>query len=135
MFLKVDDGLETNWAPVTIIVSGDSSTNTAPIANAGADQDFCSIDSVSLDGSASLDPDGDAISYEWVFRSTPEGSSLVDADISGASTSTPSFTPDSGGTYQITLTVSDTLDTDSATVSVTLGDPSLSLLLHFDETS
>ena len=39
--------------------------NTAPVADAGPDQDVLAGDPVVLDGSGSSDADGDTLSYEW----------------------------------------------------------------------
>lgn len=39
--------------------------NTAPVANAGPDQTVYLRDMVLLDASASFDPDGDALTYDW----------------------------------------------------------------------
>ncbi len=57
-----------------------------------------------LDGSASLDPDGDPLSYTWTLVEAPEGSSTT---ISDAAASAPTLTPDLPGAYRVTLTVSD----------------------------
>lgn len=46
--------------------------NIPPVANAGEDQSiFLPIDSVRLDGSASKDPDGSIVSYQWKLISGP----------------------------------------------------------------
>lgn len=79
--------------------------NTPPLANAGGDIDVVQGSSVTLDGSASSDPDGDVITgYQWRLESAPATSGL-----SGwtASADVVVFTPDSVGTYVISLVVSD----------------------------
>lgn len=48
--------------------------NRRPLAEAGTDQVVWAGESVELDGSASFDPDGDAISFQWVVVAAPEGS-------------------------------------------------------------
>ena len=47
-------------------------TNKAPIANAGKDTAIIlPVDSVTLDGRASSDPDGSISSYQWIKISGP----------------------------------------------------------------
>lgn len=101
------------------------STNHAPIANAGSDQSHedgvagftLGVTAVNLDGSTSTDPDGDPITFSWVFTSVPNTSTVT---LSGETTATPSFVPDLVGTYDIQLTVSDgrKSSTDSVTITV-----------------
>jgi hypothetical protein len=62
---------------------------------------------VSLDGTASSDPDGDTISYQWTVTNKPVGSA---ASLTNATSATASITPDVSGTYELTLTVSDFLE-------------------------
>ena len=85
--------------------------NQAPVANAGTNQiaDCSSI--VTLDGTSSSDPDGDALTYEWSENGTVLGSTA---------TLTTAFT---AGIHTVTLRVSDACG-DSAldTVVVTAGD-------------
>ena len=45
--------------------------NSPPVANAGPNQDNITAGTVTLDGSASYDPDGDAITYSWSQTSGP----------------------------------------------------------------
>ncbi|MDD5711516.1 MAG: PKD domain-containing protein, partial [Smithellaceae bacterium] len=76
--------------------------NNAPVANAGPDQAVKTGTLVQLDGSASSDPDGDAITYKWTIVSQPGSATLT-----GDTTAAPSFTPDKDGTYTLQLVVSD----------------------------
>jgi hypothetical protein len=90
--------------------------NHPPVANAGLDQHgFLGHGFIALDGSASSDPDGDALAYAWKFTARPSGSS---ADLSSPSTSTTAFTPDLAGTYEVLLTVNDGALTASDLVTV-----------------
>ncbi len=95
-----------------------SQTNQSPVANAGADQTVEQSYEVSLDGSASSDPDGDPLKYSWSFISRPPNSV---AAISNAGTAKPTFTPDLPGTYVLQLVVNDYFtDSSPSTVSVTV---------------
>ena len=116
--LVVSDGTATDKDYVTITVEESTSTNNPPVADAGADQNVYTGETVALDGSDSSDADGDALTYSWSFTSVPSGSSLDDSDISNSGTSAPSFSPDVEGDYELTLTVSDGTDTDSDSVTV-----------------
>ena len=74
--------------------------NQAPVANAGQDQtasdaDGNGVESITLDGSESYDPDGTTLSYEW-----KEGLSILGT--------AASYTGDfSVGVHSVTLTVTD----------------------------
>ncbi len=101
-------------------------TNTAPVAAAGPDQSFsCVIESaaVTLDGSASSDADGDALSYSW---------SLDGNEVSTAATFSTSL---SGGSHIFTLTVSDGEESvsDEAVVVVTLDETAPVVSLNGDD--
>ena len=86
-------------------------TNTAPVADAGADQTLDATGQttyVTLDGSGSSDADGDALSYSWTLNG-----SVVSTDASFS-------TNLADGSYTFTLTVSDGEESDSDEVSVTV---------------
>ena len=115
--LVVRDPFGAVSAPATVDVTV-TNVNRAPIANAGANQTVAERAAVTLDGSASTDPDGDALTYEWT---APSGVTLANA-----TTAHPTFTaPDvgtTGGTFRFTLVVRDSLGAASApaTVDVTV---------------
>lgn len=91
--------------------------NTAPVADAGQDQDVTTGSMVTLNGSGSTDSDGDTLTYIWQFSSVPAGSTAV---LSDATLVNPTFTADVEGSYSVNLIVSDGLLTSSAdTVVVT----------------
>ena len=92
-------------------------TNSAPIAEAGTDQSVTTNSLVTLDASASSDPDGDNLIYSWAFSSQPSGSNLV---LSDAGAINPTFTPAQAGDYILSLTVNDGIDNSwPDTVSIT----------------
>jgi hypothetical protein len=93
--------------------------NRAPVAVTGLAQSVVAGTQVTLDGSASTDPDNDPLSFAWTLAA-PTGST---ATLSGASTAKPTFTPDVAGTYTATLTVYDGKANNSATATVTASAP------------
>ncbi|MEJ7606630.1 MAG: PKD domain-containing protein [Bryobacteraceae bacterium] len=88
--------------------------NDAPVADAGPDQIGVAAGTINLDGSASTDPDGDVITYQWTQLSGPAVS------LSGMNTSRISFTAAEGQSYSFRLTVRDSqgqTGTDSVVVT------------------
>ncbi|VAW60304.1 Chitinase [hydrothermal vent metagenome] len=111
--LRVNDGELTSQAVNVTIVA--TTNNRPPIADAGNNQSVTTGDVVSLNGSASRDDDGDALTYSWSL-SAPNGSA---ASLNSATLSSPIFTADTAGTYVATLTVNDgALSSNAAQVSI-----------------
>ncbi|MDX2199159.1 MAG: PKD domain-containing protein [Phycisphaerae bacterium] len=93
-------------APVGCVLapgSGDNNgSNADPVANAGADQTVARNASVQLNGSASSDPDGDALTFLWTQTGGPAVS------LSDASAAQPQFTaPGTSATLTFDLKVDD----------------------------
>jgi len=118
----------SNWVPdsTTPLETGQTApTNTAPVSNAGADQSVASDALVTLDGTASSDPDDDTLTYAW---SQTSGTTVT---LSNSAASNPSFTTpalsvgDDDEVLVFSLTVNDgTVDSSSDTVKVTVQAPS-----------
>lgn len=100
--LVVDDGHRSSTPDELLITA--SPTGGAPVANAGPDRSVDVGDTVSLDGSASQDPDGDNLSFVWLILARPAGSSAV---LSFYDTPNPAFVADISGEYQVQLIVDD----------------------------
>ena len=81
--------------------------NQSPVANAGPDQNAVTGLPVTLDGSASGDPEGALISYLWSFIRIPQYSSITDGSLSDAIGAKPTFVPDVDGIYGLRLVVND----------------------------
>ncbi|MCK0538661.1 PKD domain-containing protein [Alcanivorax quisquiliarum] len=113
--LVVSDGeLESIGDRVTIEASR---ANAAPVAHAGPDVVVVTGEMVRLDGSASSDADGDALTFLWHFVSAPNDSA---AELIDAATASPYFVADLAGTYVLELVVNDgELDSAPAHVTVT----------------
>ncbi len=97
--------------------SSSSGGNTAPVADAGTDQNIITGSMVSLDGSGSSDANGDSLTYQWLLLSQPAGSA---SSLPNSMTVNPSFTPLVNGDYVISLVVNDgTVDSAADTVTIT----------------
>lgn len=95
--------------------------NVAPVANAGGAQAILLGATVTLDGSASVDANGDALSYSWTLSAKPSGSNAV---LTAAASVHPTLTPDVGGSYSASLIVNDGKTTSAtATVTITVTPP------------
>ena len=112
--LVVNDG-ETDSLPDTIAITV-SQENQPPVADAGSDLEVTIGTVVTLDGSASYDPDGGTLSHSWASDNGPD---LTDAD-----DPSPSFTAAELGSFSFSLTVTDdSLSTDTDEVVITVVPP------------
>jgi hypothetical protein len=113
--LSVNNGSQTSF-PVTANVTV-KHINHPPVANAGPAQTVGAGSLVTLDGSASYDPDGDPLTFQW----TQSGGPTV--TLSSATAIKPTFTappvPSGSVMLTFTLTVSDGFLSSSALVSIT----------------
>lgn len=105
----------------------DHSINQPPIAEAGESYSGFTTEPIFLDASASADPDGDNLTYEW------------DLNNDGAYDATGVTTPvtfDLAGEYTVGLRVTDPLgltSTDTITIAVTT-NPNLGIIHAYPET-
>lgn len=115
--LIVNDGTVDSIADETRILA--STTNSRPTANAGPDQNVITGETITLNGAASQDADGDPLGFHWAFVSKPASST---AALTGATLSAPSFIADLPGDYVLSLIVNDAREdslTDNVTVTAT----------------
>ena len=95
-----------------------TTVNQAPVANAGADQTVAETATVTLDGSASTDGDGNALTYAWTQTAG------VTVSLSNANSRNPTFTAPnlkSNGSLIFSLVVNDgTTNSAADTVKITV---------------
>jgi K319L-like, PKD domain len=121
--LIVNDGTVDSAADTVSVIA--ATANSAPIANAGNDQNVTAGTTVYLDGSGSTDADGDGLLYSWSFVSKPTGSL---SEFDDETTVNPGFTPDLDGSYVVSLIVNDGIeDSDPDTLTVDAVQPSVKL--------
>ncbi|MBU4263973.1 MAG: hypothetical protein KKC76_19125, partial [Proteobacteria bacterium] len=101
---SIDGGGLTALQSFSIQASEATDDNKAPIANAGLDQTAFVMQEVHLDGTGSSDPEGNPLTYSWTFKSLPAGSS---AQLADDTSTTPTFTVDAPGVYEVELIVND----------------------------
>ena len=112
--LAVSDGSRSSTDTVTVtVIDVGLGANSAPTANAGGDQTVGNLTIVTLDGTGSMDPDGDAFTYAWL-QMAGTNVTLTDASVAQPSFTAPDATMPQVLTFQ--LTVDD--GTDNATDSV-----------------
>lgn len=78
--------------------------NSPPIADAGPDITASLGQTVILDGSGTIEPEGSRVGFLWSFVSLPDGSAAVFSDPSALQ---PSFTVDLAGDYIVQLIASE----------------------------
>ena len=118
--LIVNDGnLDSQADTVDITVNN---VNTAPVADASADQTVNEAVSVTLNGSGSSDAENDALTYTWTQTSGPS------VTLSSATAVSPTFTaPTLNNNTPVTLTFSltvndDSVDSPADTVTITVNN-------------
>jgi PKD repeat protein len=105
--IEINAGAQPGWCavagcdnngrtPPAALAPLDPSTRTPPIANAGGPYSGTVNVAITFDGSASSDPDGSVVGYQWNF-----------GDGDGAAGAIPVHAYAATGTYTVTLTVTD----------------------------
>jgi hypothetical protein len=106
--LIVNDG-QVNSPPDTVVVS---TQNLPPVANAGPDQAVTVGATVTLDGRASSDPEGRALTYRWVLVSQPAQSRVI---LTNPTTAILAFVADAPGDFVVGLVVNDGVSNSTQT--------------------
>ncbi len=120
--LIVNDGT-INSSPVNVTLT---TQNSRPVADAGVPATIIAGDTVTLDGSASSDADGDTLVFNWALTTRPTGSLSA---LSDPTIFNPSFSSDLVGDYIAQLIVNDgILDSAPATVMITANANSLPVI-------
>ena len=110
--IRVSDGEDTCDATVFLIVD---EPNRAPECAATIDGSGLVGDELTLDASGTIDPDGDALTYQWRVIERPDSSaSTIDAVTLRITT----FTPDAAGTYRVKVTASDGVESCETIVEI-----------------
>ena len=98
-----DNGGLSSRDTVQVVVNDPSQPNRPPVAKAGTDQTIIlPLNTVTLDGSSSTDPDNNITAYAWTKISGPASSSIGNAD--AVQTQVINLV---GGTYQFELKITD----------------------------
>jgi hypothetical protein len=105
--LLVNDGSCTSLPDYVTVQA--TNGNAPPVADAGTSVVLtpCAASQVTLDGTASYDPEGQQLDYRWSFTRVPTGSSVSDANLQNRFTATPRFNWDLPGIYTLQLNVND----------------------------
>ena len=113
--LRADDGIHYSQDILFLDIE-----NQAPTADAGMDISSATTGNMVNVSASGSDPEGHSITYQWSFTSKPTGSMAVIGD---SKKEDAFFLPDKAGTYTLSVKVSDGFSSASATMNVTVTDP------------
>ncbi|MFQ5560770.1 MAG: FG-GAP-like repeat-containing protein, partial [Nitrospinota bacterium] len=102
--------------------------NTPPEADAGPTQTVFQGDIITLDGTASFDPESAPLEFNWTFESCPQECPELQNHTSRVAT----FIPDHRGTYRVLLVVTDGEDQSSDAVAIIVKGLESSSLLSLE---
>ena len=102
--LTLDDGVTVLKAQVELILNDPNNHLPVAVIPALVIADSRDSNPVCIDGSASYDPDGNTVYYQWQLLSKPLGSAAV---LSSTNTSSTCFMDDLPGDYVVQLRCSD----------------------------
>lgn len=113
---------DPDHAEAVVLILGASEDNKPPSADAreqvsgGTNLDVFVEDLIVLDGSASSDPEGDPLVFEWTLLAPARSQSGLDDSTAGV----VAFTPDVAGSYRVELRTYDSINQASEVASVVL---------------
>ena len=96
-----------NASEVVLSVISVTSGNEPPIADCGENKSAAENDRVDMDGSASDDPEGAKLTYDWSLSSAPDCSALSSSDVFNGDQTVASVVPDCAGVFVVSLVVGD----------------------------
>lgn len=114
VFELVVSDYELSSAPATVTLNV---PNRAPVAVLEGPSTIDVGNEVQLSAAGSSDADGDALTYSWAVTAQPAGSTPAIVPLND--TGDAGFIADASGAYQVTVTVSDGIDSSTATLDIT----------------
>lgn len=116
--LTVSDGQKSSTDEIDVNIQAViAPPPTPPVANAGADREGISGDTITLDGSASTGNDASPLAYLWEQISGP-AATISDPTVASISFTAPSVSTDSALVFKLTVSQNDLSSSDQLAVVV-----------------